>query len=146
VDDAETAFAVEQRGSYDAAGVEEEIDAGGPLHEFDGGNLSHVAKQRYGDLSAGGVAVCVEDAREAVCAFAGSHEAATLCCGMAIEGCAPLEELFDAHGALFYEHGCGVAIDEAIACGEGIFEVECYIFFAAHGDGDSALGVGGVRL
>ena len=52
------------------------------------------------------------------------------------------EELFDSLGTLLDEDAGGFGIDETVASGEGIFEVERDVFIAAHGYGDSTLRVG----
>ena len=74
-----------------------------------------MAKERDGDLAAGGIAVRVEDAGAGVRALAGEHEFAVF----AIEGGAPGEELFDAAGTLLDKYASGLRVDEAIAGGEG---------------------------
>ena len=73
-------------------------------------------------------------------AFAREHQLAVL----AVEGGAPVEKLLDALRALLDEDAGGFGIDQAVASGERVFEVEGDVFVAAHGDGDASLGVGGV--
>lgn len=73
-------------------------------------------------------------------AFAGKHELAIL----AVEGGSPVEEFFDALRALFDEDASGFGIDETVAGCDGVFVMERDIFVSAEGDGDAALGVGGV--
>jgi hypothetical protein len=138
----DASFAIEKRGSDDVAVEGKEIDACGPFHKADVWEGAYVAKERDGDLAAGGITVGVEDARAGVCALAGEHQFAVL----AIEGGTPGEEFFYAAGALFDENAGGFWVDEAVACGEGVFVVKGHVFVTSDSDGDSALCVSGVGL
>jgi hypothetical protein len=82
----------------------------------------------------------MKDASEGVSAFAGAEQVS----GLGIELRTPLDELGYARRALGDEGFSGGATDDAIASFEGVFEVEGYVLFAFHGDGDAALGVVGV--
>ncbi len=101
-----------------------------------------MTQQRAANFRAGGVSVGVEDAIAAVGSFAGEHQLTVF----AIEAGAPAEKLFDAQRAFFDENAGGFAVDEAISGIDGVVKVQRDVFFAAHGDGDSALGVVGVRF
>jgi hypothetical protein len=84
----------------------------------------------------------VEDTRTTVRALARKHEFAVL----AIKGGSPVEKLLDTLRTLFHEYAGGFGIDQTVTSSQRIFEVECYVFIAAHGDCDAALGIGGIRL
>ena len=149
MDGEDAALAVEQCGSgyvvvvglgVVVVGLDDEIDAGSPLEETNAGDRADVAKKRDGDLLSGGVAVGVKDARARVRGFAGEQQLPVF----AIEGRTPLEQLFDAPGALLDEDARGLGVDETVAGSNGVFQMERYIFVAAHGDGDAALRVRGV--
>src|SRR5579859_956469 len=60
---------------------------------------------------------------------------------MAVEGCAPLDQFGDALGAFGDEDLGGRSMDEAIAGGNGVFEVKRDVFAALGSDGDASLGV-----
>ena len=98
--------------------------------------------KRAADLRASGVAIGVKDARVRMSRFAGAEQLTAF----AVEGCAPLDELGDALGAFFDEHFCGGAVNEAIACGNGVFKMQCDVFPALGGDGDATLSVVGIRF
>ena len=123
------------------AGIEDQVYGGGPLAEGDVWQAADVLQEGAGDLAAGGVAVGMEDAGEAVGAFAGALELAV---GVAVESGSEVEELVDAPGARLDQQRGGGFADEAIAGGDGVGQVQPDILVSTHGDGDAALGVGGV--
>src|SRR5579859_1429423 len=60
---------------------------------------------------------------------------------MAIEGCAPIDELLDALRPLFDQHAGGLGIAYAVAGFERILQMQADIVFITQGDGDAALGI-----
>ena len=65
---------------------------------------------------------------------------------LAVEACAPLDEFGDAEGPFGDEGFGGGPVDDAIAGGDGVFEMEGNVLIAFRRYGDSALGVMGVGL
>ena len=85
----------------------------------------------------------VQDAVAAVRAFARQHQLARC---FAIEVRAPAQQFFDAQRTLFHQHPRGLAIHQPIAGVDRVFQMQRDVLIAAHGDGDAALRVVGVRF
>ena len=127
----------------DAARIEDQVDRGGPLAKSDPWQAADVFQEGASDLATGGIAVSVEDAGETVRAFARALE---LALGVAVEGGAEVEQFVHAPGAGLDQQGGGGFADKAVAGGDGIGQVQPDVFVSTHGNGDAALGVGGVRF
>ncbi len=74
--------------------------------------------------------------------FACPHQLSTF----AIEGRAPLKQLFDPQRPLLDEHGRSLPIHEPVTGGHRVFQMQRHILFPTHGNGDPTLRVGGVRF
>jgi hypothetical protein len=96
--------------------------------------------ERTADLCAGGVSVGVQDAGVGVGGFAGAEQLAAL----SIESGAPFDQLGNALGAFFDERPGSGSVNQAVACGHSVFQMQCHVLPALGGDGDAALSIVGV--
>jgi 3-dehydroquinate synthase len=128
---------VEGNGSDDFAVVKEELRDRGKAGEADAGEGGCLASKRAGDLAAGRVAVCVQDAAAGVRAFAGEGEAGTF----AVELGPPGDQFLDGARAFLDKRVDGLRVAEAVAGGDGVLLVEGDLVVVAEGGGDAALGV-----
>jgi hypothetical protein len=127
-------------GSDYAAIGDDKAGGHGPFREFNAWMSAGEGYERAADLRAGGVSVGVQDTRMGVSGFAGAQQLAA----MTVKGRAPFDEFSNALGAFFDKHfGCW-AMDEAVARGYRVFEMERDVFLALGGYGDTALGIVGV--
>src|SRR4051794_34397052 len=95
----------------DNAMVGEKICDGGETLKTDGGKGGGFAVERACDLAAGRIAVRMQDAASAMCAFAGEEEVRAF----TIKLRTPFDQFLDARRALFYKSVNGVAIAESRA-------------------------------
>jgi len=98
--------------------------------------------QRAADLSAGGVAVGVQDACQGMSAFAGAQQHA----GIGVKVGAPLDQFGYADRPLGHQHLGRGTINQPVAGVHCVFQVERNIPVALHGHGDTALSIVGVGL
>jgi hypothetical protein len=92
------------------------------------------------DFGAGGIAVGMKDAWVRMRRFASAHKATVL----AIEARAPLDKFLHATRAFAHQKLGGVSVHKPIAGSDGVIEMQLDVFFAFHGNGDTALRVVGV--
>ncbi len=90
-----------------------------------------------------GVAIGVQDSRQRNGLLRGGAQQHS---GLAVEGRAPLHQLFYAERTLAHERlGCRT-VNDSIAGIDGVFKMQGEVCFAFRGNGDSTLGIMRVRF
>ena len=99
-------------------------------------------QQRSPNLRPGRIPVRVQNPIAAVRALARQHQLSRL----AIEVCAPAQQLLDAQRPFLHQHPRRLPIHQAVARIHRILQMQRNVFLAAHRDGDSPLRIVCVRF
>ena len=131
--------AVKRHNPHDFVFVKQQISDRGEALKGDVFERGGFAAQRTSDLTAGGIAVSVQDAVPAVRTLTREQQS----CSLAIEGGSPFDELFNGGGCFFDQRADRVRIAQPVAGNQGVLLVQFYFIVVVERHGNAALGVFG---